>query len=276
MTGNHIKLKFNVCCDFQPIYSIQNGELTLSGFEALAREIDYSDNSVQLLLPQNLIDELSSQHRLSELDLKSLDDTCRFIAHQKQQHPDWDIPINVNLSAQTLSQKHCVSTVHDILNKYNISTENIGIEIVEDSFDGNEKQILDNIYEFTLIGHPIAIDDFDTGDSDLNRIKKVQQKIFDTEQRLIVKIDRSLTERTVKNGDFNSLNDSAFQNVNLVFEGATSRFFQKLKASKFYEEFKGEIKLQGNELGKPRDHVRTNTTIHSHRGREKQQVLAYA
>jgi len=244
MTRPQTKADFHTSCAYQPIFDTSGGVFK---YEALAREIDYRKSKIKLLLPADMIDRLSEKGHVDNLDVNSLHNVCRFL------HDKPDVVVNINLSAQLLARPDCVKIISDVLKEYGIESDQLGLEILEHDFGENEKQILDNVFGLALAGHAISVDDYGEGHSNLERVEKVHALLENTGQRLTVKIDRSLTEQAAKNGNFSFLDNEIFQDVNLVFEGATKPFQDKLMATEFYKRYvyKDNIGFQGHKMGLP-------------------------
>ncbi len=205
----------------QPILRVSpDGQVNFNNFEILAREY-VADSDVRD--PNRMIDDLEKFGELSRLDYSMLQSAGRFFRHLGENQPNTskNFNINVNLSCRTLADPDCAAKVSQSIKDKSIDAQQIGIEILEDSFDDDEDIILKNIRDLALAGHPIYIDDFGTGESNMERVNKVKALLDSLGKTLTVKVDRSVTEAMQFDNDFNALFELIDLDVDLVLEGAT-------------------------------------------------------
>ena len=99
--------------------------------------------------------------------------------------------VSVNFSVYQISSPSVVDKVLSVIQKYNLSTSNIIIEITESVFIDNFNDIFKNINALVKAGIKFYLDDFGTGYSNLANVIALP---FST-----VKMDRSLVQKMEEN-----------------------------------------------------------------------------
>ncbi|PKA16779.1 putative bifunctional diguanylate cyclase/phosphodiesterase [Leptospira haakeii] len=98
------------------------------------------------------------------------------------------IRISVNLSAKQLEDKNIAKKVLDILEKNNLSVEDLELEITESSLITNIQSALEILGELHSWGISLALDDFGTGYSSLSYLSKIPLKTLKVDQSFVRKI----------------------------------------------------------------------------------------
>ncbi|TGK43419.1 putative bifunctional diguanylate cyclase/phosphodiesterase [Leptospira andrefontaineae] len=98
------------------------------------------------------------------------------------------IRISVNLSAKQLEDKNITKKVLDILEKNNLSVEDLELEITESSLITNIQSALEILGELHSWGISLALDDFGTGYSSLSYLSKIPLKTLKVDQSFVRKI----------------------------------------------------------------------------------------
>lgn len=126
------------------------------------------------------------------------------IKFQKYYNEDEDVLLFINFESSTIENEN--GTTNDfipIIEKYNIRTKNIVIEIKEDKIK-NEEALKNFINNYKKQGCTIAIDDFGTGYSSFDRLSFIKPSI--------VKVDHSIIHN-IHNNFINSEILSAISNM---------------------------------------------------------------
>jgi EAL domain-containing protein (putative c-di-GMP-specific phosphodiesterase class I) len=97
------------------------------------------------------------------------------------------VPVAVNVSGLQLMQGGFAERLIGILSKFEISPEQLGLEVTESTVTLNETEVARQMAILSEIGIRFSIDDFGTGHSSLNRLDKLPLSVL--------KIDRAFTER---------------------------------------------------------------------------------
>lgn len=170
---------------YQPQYDANSGQM--KGAEALARWVK-QDKAV--ILPKDFIPFMEENGIIVELDWYILDEVCRFIKEQKEKSLPI-VPISVNFSRIHLGESDFIEKINAITDFYEVSHDNIVVEITETTFVEDTESVKLFCNEIRENGYKIAIDDFGSGFSSLSFLKEM---CID-----ILKIDRSLLKGNFEN-----------------------------------------------------------------------------
>ncbi len=149
----------------QPLVSTKTGKII--GAEALARLIDQTG---KLVPPNSFIGIAEKNGKIIELGEQVFDKTCKFIRDHGliEQGIEW---INVNLSPLQFIRADLADKFSGICAKYGVDTGMVHLEITEES-------MIDDIFlqkqmaAMTEKGFKFSLDDYGTGYSNLNRLKR--------------------------------------------------------------------------------------------------------
>ena len=167
---------------YQPIYSIQEGKLVY--MEALSRLKSYERGFIS---PLDFIAVAEKKGLIEKLGEIAFEKVCKFISENR----DLVNAVSVNFSVYQISSPSVVDKVLSVIQKYNLSTSNIIIEITESVFIDNFNDIFKNINALVKAGIKFYLDDFGTGYSNLANVIALP---FST-----VKMDRSLVQKMEEN-----------------------------------------------------------------------------
>lgn len=154
----------------------------ICGAEALVRWI----REGELVPPGMFIPQLEQEGSICRLDYYVLEQVCRFLK-QREESGKSNICISVNFSRKHLEEDDFVGNIISIIDHYGVQRNLIEVELTE-SEDFQQYGIMSSIVnELKKKGIKTSIDDFGTGFSSLNMLKKVDLDI--------VKIDKSFIPR---------------------------------------------------------------------------------
>lgn len=184
---------------YQPIFSM--GEQRFTSAEALIRIRDKSDK----IVPPNTFINVAEQNgmiiRLGEIVFEKV---CSFLQeyHPKQLGLYY---IEVNLSAVQCTYEHLAENFIRIMKKYEIDPSWINLEITESASVSSKKIFSENIKKLLDYGITFSLDDFGTGQSNLNYIVEMPVNI--------VKFDRSMISAYFENGKAKYVMDAAMHMI---------------------------------------------------------------
>ncbi len=164
---------------YQPKYTADTN--IICGAEALVR---WRKKDGTLIPPFKFIPLLEKNGKIITLDEYVFSAVCRQLRH-------WELagkpiyPISINISRASLYFDRIVERYTKILQKYNIKTEYVPLEITE-SATVNNSQVQGLVNKFKAAGFPIYLDDFGNGYSSLATLNVMR---FDT-----LKLDKSLVD----------------------------------------------------------------------------------
>ena len=170
---------------YQPIYSIQKSRFVSA--EALAR-IHRTDGS--LMMPGEFIPVAESTGLVEAIGVRVMEKVCEML----RDHPITEIGveyIEVNLSVAQCENRWLVDDIEALTRKYDIAPNLLNLEITETSTIRFRDTVINNMEKLTKKGYSFSLDDFGTGESNLNYI--VDMPVH------IIKFDRSMTQDYFKN-----------------------------------------------------------------------------
>lgn len=159
------------------------------GFEALLR---WEHSDIGEIVPMSIVAIAENFNLMSEIGLYVIDKCCmQIVEWAKDPEIDFKYPIAINVSPTQLKDESFNKKVISILEKHEIATNMIEIEITESMAFDIEDEHISNISALQNHGIKIAIDDFGMGHTSVYAIRKLE---IDS-----IKIDGSLTKDVVDN-----------------------------------------------------------------------------
>lgn len=161
---------------YQPKVSVKDG--AICGGEALARW----NHKGKMISPIDFIPTLEKEGTICKLDYYILEKVC---CHIK----DWEKcgieiqPISVNFSRRHMENKNWTDNICRIIDKYEINTKYIEIELTESFARDNYPEARNAIQRLREKGMSVSIDDFGIGYSSLAFLRQMDVDI--------IKLDRS-------------------------------------------------------------------------------------
>lgn len=199
---------------YQPIFDTGTGSFTSA--EALVRMYDRDG---KLIPPGDFIPIAEANGTILRIGEIVFDKVCRFYVENNLSARGMSY-IEVNLSMVQCVQSDLADTYINIMQKHCISPSNINLEITE-SASMEEKQILLQNMK-TLIGYGVSfsLDDFGTGQSNLNYIMEMPVNI--------VKFDKGMTDAYFENDRARYIMDTTIQMIHgmgleIVSEGVETK-----------------------------------------------------
>ncbi len=195
---------------YQPIYSTREQRITSA--EALVRIRDREGNIVP---PGVFIDIAEESGMILKLGEMVFEKVCQFIKRHPLNHYGMQY-IEVNLSVIQCAYEDLAQDYIRIMERYQVAPANINLEITESASTNAKKTLLGNMAELMEYGVKFSLDDFGTGQSNLNYIVDMPVDL--------VKFDRSMTSSYFENGKARYVMEAAIHmihgmNLEIVSEG---------------------------------------------------------
>lgn len=195
---------------YQPIYSTISK--TFESAEALVR-IRGKDGAI--IMPGSFIEVAEKRGSILPLGAEVFDKVCQFIEEHNMEHMGLHY-IEVNLSAVQCGYKNLAVELIETMERHHVEPHCINLEITESASMGNDKIFLDNMYTLKKYGVSFSLDDFGTGQSNLNYIVAMPVDI--------VKFDRGMTLSYFENAKAKHVMDAAMamikgMDLEIVSEG---------------------------------------------------------
>ena len=209
---------------YQPIYSTKEQQFTAA--EALVRIRDEAGN---LISPAEFIPIAEKNGMILRLGEMVFDKVCRFI--KETDILQYGVKyIEVNLSVVQCAYENLAQSYIGIMKKYDINPKHINLEITESASLSAKKALLENMKALMEYGVTFSLDDFGTGQSNLNYIVDMPVEI--------VKFDRSMINAYFENKKAKYVMDAAMHMIHgmkldIVSEGIeTKEQFETMKELK--------------------------------------------
>lgn len=148
---------------YQPLYATKTNKI--EGAEALVR---LYDEELGLLMPFEFIPIAESNGKIHSLGLLVFEETCKYVKTHDIAKSGLQF-INVNLSPLQFQDRHLVERLKEIADMYEVDFSLFDFEITETAIT-NESLLQFQILTFAKYGASVSLDDFGTGNSNLQRL----------------------------------------------------------------------------------------------------------
>ncbi len=176
---------------YQP--KVRISDKSIYGAEALVRWV----RDGQVVTPARFIPQFEREGSVCRLDYYMLEQVCAFLKNRLDKGQKI-VPVSVNFSRRHLEEGDLVERITGTIDRFGIDRSYIEIELTESEDYQNYEIMSSVIGRLKERGISTSIDDFGTGFSSLNMIKKVD---LDT-----IKIDKSLIP-------FDDVNNNKHQDI---------------------------------------------------------------
>lgn len=186
--------------DFQPQYDITKNEML--GLEALIR---WKHEKNGFISPGIFIPLAEELDMVTEIDMWIINKVFSLVAYSDY-FKDNEICVSINLSAKHFEKDNLVHDIKILLDKYPISPRRIVFEITESSLIKDTDHAISILNSLKRLGVRIALDDFGSGYSSLNYLKKLPIDI--------IKLDKSIIDEIVDSSAGNIIFNSIIELAN--------------------------------------------------------------
>lgn len=199
---------------YQPIYSTK--EQRFVSAEALVR---IKDENGKIVPPGAFIDVAEKNGMILRLGEVVFEKVCRFVKENAVEQYGLQY-IEVNLSVVQCAYEQLAEDYIRIMEKYGVDPDFINLEITESASMSAKKTLLNNMKNLIKYGISFSLDDFGTGQSNLNYIVDMPVDI--------VKFDRDMINAYFENGKAKYVMDAAMHMVHgmdleIVSEGIETK-----------------------------------------------------
>lgn len=221
---------------YQPIYDTKTNSFTSA--EALVRM--YGQDG-KLIPPGDFIPLAEANGMILQIGEIVFDKVCRFFVEKNLESLGMHY-IEVNLSMIQCVQNDLADTYINTMKKHHIPSSNINLEITESASMEAKQILLKNMKTLLRYGVSFSLDDFGTGQSNLNYIMEMPVDI--------VKFDKGMTDAYFENERAKYIMDTTIQMIHgmgleIVSEGVETK--------EMYDELagKGIDHIQGYYFSRP-------------------------
>ncbi len=167
---------------YQPIYSVNEGRFNSA--EALLR---LRDDNHGFIPPDVFIPAAEKSGAIHKIGSFVIEEVCKFISSDDYPSLGLDY-IEINLSVAQCMHSNLAKDILRTLDMYNISPNQINLEITETAASYSQNIMIDNLNQLTAAGVGFSLDDYGTGYSNIRRIASLPLQL--------IKLDKSFTNVT--------------------------------------------------------------------------------
>lgn len=195
---------------YQPIYSTKHHKFISA--EALVRIRETNGN---LIYPNVFIPIAEKSNLIIKLGHLIFVKVCKFISENNIKNMGLQY-IEINLSVAQCSYHSLSHDFIKVMNRYNIDSKCINLEITESASYSSKVTLLNNMNKLIQKGVTFSLDDFGTGNSNFNYVMDMPVKI--------VKFDKEMVEEYFSNDKSNFIMSNIIKmvkglNLEIVAEG---------------------------------------------------------
>lgn len=199
---------------YQPKYDLNH--LQIIGAEALVRWIHPEKG---FLSPAEFIPIFEKNGFITTMDIYVWEQVCIALRYWKKKGYPMR-PVSVNVSRTDLYQPELVDVLLGLTQKYEVSPQNLHLEITESAYTENSTQIIQTIDKLHNLGFVIEMDDFGSGYSSLNMLSAMKLDIL----KLDMKFVQNETQKQTNRGMLRYIVEMAHRmNLRVVAEGIETR-----------------------------------------------------
>ncbi|NLL91009.1 MAG: EAL domain-containing protein [Ruminococcaceae bacterium] len=216
--------------EFQPQISCKTGKTV--GVEALLRWTTVDNKRIP---PDKFIPILEKTGLIYDVGLWVLDQTLK--EHSRLISKGFKpLRVSVNLSVVQFQSEDFISDITKVIKESGVKPEYIELEITESLFSKNPVDVVKKLHDLKELGVYIAIDDFGSGYSSLNRLKLVPFDRLKIDKAIIDYID--LDERSAPITEVAIILSRAF-NASVTAEGVETIEQAEFLKSLYCDEIQG-------------------------------------
>lgn len=193
----------------QPIYNVKKD--AIQGYEALVRWYDGD----QVIAPYKFIPLAKRTGDIVGIDNFIFKEALRMVRELIDCGKE-DFYISLNASKLFLKQENLVEFIKDELEKYNVESKYIKMEVAEDEIIDDFEYTIALLDELREIGIEIYLDDFGVGYSSFSHIKKLPIDVIKLDRSLIIDIENNIKSQEIVKTLINMAHN---MNVGIICEG---------------------------------------------------------
>ncbi len=173
---------------FQPKYDVDSEKII--GAEALVR---WNHPVRGMLSPGRFVPVFESNGFITDVDLYVLERVCELIESWIQAGVP-PICISVNLSRVHLYERDLVARLTDVVKRHNVPPEFIEFELTESAFYEETESLLRIMSEIKDAGFRLSMDDFGSGYSSLNLLRRLPVDVLKLDRVFLEECDEDSNE----------------------------------------------------------------------------------
>ncbi|MCR5501645.1 MAG: EAL domain-containing protein [Lachnospiraceae bacterium] len=198
----------------QPIYSVEDDRFVSA--EALAR---MRDRNGEIVMPGIFIPVAEESGQIERLGEYVFERTCVYMEKENLRRLGIRY-IEVNLSAVQCENEELSGRFRDILQNHGLRPDAVNLEITESSALTDRELFLENLDRLKSAGVSFSLDDFGTGESNLNYIVDMPVDIVKFDRSMVQDYFRSERAKVVMNATIRMIKELG---LSVVAEGVETR-----------------------------------------------------
>ncbi|APH03664.1 EAL domain-containing protein [Bacillus weihaiensis] len=175
---------------YQPKVNLKTGHVV--GVEALIR---WNHAEIGLISPAEFIPIAEETGLIISIGEWALKTACTVNKHWQEEGLQ-NLVISVNLSPRQFSQTDLVKTVEKVLEETGLESHLLELEITE-SMTADIERTISTLHELKQLGVRISIDDFGTGFSSLNYLKRFPVDTLKVDQSFVNELHNNPNDETI-------------------------------------------------------------------------------
>ena len=179
--------------NFQPKYNVHGEEPVLASAEVLVR---WDHPELGRISPGQFIPIFEHNGLIQKLDFYIWDRALECAGRWKKEH-GIELPLSVNVSRMDLYNSSLIDFIIEKLIDYDISKNNLYLEITESAYMDDSDQLIEIINNLRSEGFKIEMDDFGTGYSSLNMLADVPVDVLKMDMRFVQNLISSEKQETM-------------------------------------------------------------------------------
>ena len=194
---------------YQPKYLVNENKII--NYEALLR---WKSKKLGVVPPSSFIEVAEEMGLITEIGKFVMEESCKFIKYMEERGQK--AGVSVNVSPNELNREDYVTNTVNIIEKYNVNYQQIGLELTESILIKNFVKVKKILETMSAYGVKILLDDFGKGYSSLNYIRNLPINTLKIDKSFIDKIEDSEEDRVM----IKAIIDIAQVNgMNIIAEG---------------------------------------------------------
>ncbi len=149
----------------QPQVDVMTGKIT--GAEALVR---WRHPIRGIRVPASFLDLFESNGFITKLDAYMWEEACKYIVELREQGVE--MPVSVNISRVHINNTDLSPTLLALVQKYGLAPDMLELELTENLFIDDVTELFEQMNRLKEAGFNIQMDDFGSGYSSLNMLRK--------------------------------------------------------------------------------------------------------
>lgn len=199
---------------YQP--RVNSANKGIVGIEALVR---WQDRELGTISPGEFIPLAESTHLIIEIGEWVIANVFEFYSKHKTLISE-QVVFSINLSAKQLEDKHLVSLLKSLLDRYQLDAHHFEFEVTEHSLAVESEVMLKNMKTLSQMGFYFALDDFGTGYSNLGILQSLPLHVLKIDMTFIRNIGNDQRSNALVNA---IVEMSQILNLTTVAEGVETQ-----------------------------------------------------